>query len=101
MPHYKDGSPAKVGDIVRGKGYNLKDEDGELREIIGTVVQVTPGASSCNVQVLVTELREPPANYQPDEPNAFMPQNAYLLPGQNQYAVHVLEYGQADHFEKV
>lgn len=24
MPHYRDGTLAKVGDVVKGKGYNLK-----------------------------------------------------------------------------
>ena len=38
MPHYKDGSSAAVGDVVKGKGYNLKDEQGELREIVGVIV---------------------------------------------------------------
>lgn len=44
MPHYKDGTPAKPGDIVMGRGYNVK------REIVGVVQHVSPGAT-CNLQV--------------------------------------------------
>jgi hypothetical protein len=32
MPHYADGTEAKIGDVVKGKGYNTK------HEIIGKVV---------------------------------------------------------------
>ena len=35
MPYYKDGTPAAVGDCVKGKPYNLD------HEIIGTLVQIT------------------------------------------------------------
>jgi hypothetical protein len=44
MPHYRDGTPANVGDIVRGRGYNIK------HEIIGKVIAISE-ASSCNLQV--------------------------------------------------
>lgn len=44
MPHYKNGITAKVGDIVKGIGYNIK------HEIIGRVIALTVG-NSCNVQV--------------------------------------------------
>lgn len=101
MPHYKDGTPAELGDVVRGKGYNLKDKDGELREIVGTIIDVLPGVSSCNVRLLVTELHELPADYVVGKPHPFVPTNAYLLPGQSKYGQLVLEYGQADHFEKI
>jgi hypothetical protein len=43
--HYKDGTEAKIGDIVKGRGYNVQ------REIVGTVVGLTPGSASCNIQV--------------------------------------------------
>lgn len=51
MPHYKDGTEAKIGDVVKGKGYNVKDKDGNLKEIYGIVVGVTPSAVSCNIKV--------------------------------------------------
>jgi hypothetical protein len=44
MPHYADGTEAKVGDIVRGTGYNVK------HEIIGKVVNVRSG-ESCTLSV--------------------------------------------------
>jgi hypothetical protein len=44
MPHYADGTEAKVGDLVRGHGHNVK------HEIIGRVVNVRPG-ESCTLSV--------------------------------------------------
>ncbi len=44
MPHYKDGTEAKIGDLVKGTGYNVK------HEIIGKVVNVRPG-ESCTLSV--------------------------------------------------
>lgn len=45
MPHYKDGTPAEVGDFVKGKPYNTD------HEIVGTLVQITEGTESCNCMV--------------------------------------------------
>lgn len=50
MPHYKDGTRAIVGDIVKGKPYNTD------REVIGTVVQITEGAESCNCVVAFLQI---------------------------------------------
>ncbi len=49
MPHYKDGTEAKVGDQVIGKLFNT---DG-IRA--GTIISITPGSESCNAQVQFTE----------------------------------------------
>jgi hypothetical protein len=49
MPHYKDGTPAEVGDFVKGKPYNTG------HEIVGTVVQITEGTDSCNCIVAFAE----------------------------------------------
>lgn len=86
MPHYKDGTLAKVGDIVKGKGYNVKDENGELAEITGVVINVNEGATVCNVTLLI------PGN----SIGTFTASNEYgaLISGK-------IEYGQTDHFEKV
>ena len=43
--HYANGRAAKVGDLVRGKGYNAK------YEIIGILVAAQPANSACNCQV--------------------------------------------------
>jgi hypothetical protein len=42
--HYKDGTPAKIGDLVRGIGYNVK------HEIQGIVVGLKQ-ADSCNITI--------------------------------------------------
>lgn len=44
--HYKDGTEAQIGDIARGKGYNL------LYPVQGVVVGLTPGSGSCDIHVL-------------------------------------------------
>ncbi len=43
MPHYRDGTEARVGDIARGRGYNVHDYD-----VQGVVLKVTPG-DACNL----------------------------------------------------
>lgn len=51
MPHYADGTVAKVGDNVTGKFINT---DGVRA---GTIVSITPGSESCNAQIQFTEVR--------------------------------------------
>lgn len=104
MPHYKDGTPATVGDTVRGKGYNLKDpETGELAEITGTLLWVDPSAGQCNVQVAVVTLEELPEA----GPDAAIVALSAAANGGARYvpigklARLKIEYGQADHFQKV
>jgi hypothetical protein len=55
MPHYKDGSPAQVGDLVKGKPYNTP------REVVGEIVSIIPGTESCNCQVAFVERVHPEA----------------------------------------
>jgi hypothetical protein len=45
MPHYKDGTPAQIGDIARGKGYNRP------YAVQGVVTRVVPGVGSCDITV--------------------------------------------------
>ena len=45
MSHYKDGTEARLGDLVRGRGYNLK------HEVQGVVVGLSPGQGSCDIHV--------------------------------------------------
>jgi hypothetical protein len=54
MPHYKDGTPAEVGDFVKGKPYNTD------HEVVGTLVQITEGTESCNCIVAFAEPRITP-----------------------------------------
>lgn len=43
--HYANGRAAKIGDLVRGKGYNLK------HEFTGVLIQANPAGTACNCQV--------------------------------------------------
>lgn len=43
--HYANGRAAKIGDLVRGKGYNLK------HEFTGVLLFANPDAPACNCQV--------------------------------------------------
>lgn len=45
MAHYKDGTPAAIGDVVRGRGYNVP------HGVQGVVTGITPGAGSCDIHV--------------------------------------------------
>jgi hypothetical protein len=81
MPHYKDGTEAKLGDHVIGRGYNVK------HPITGVLVQIRPGPS-CNVSVMHAQPLK--AIGYPDDPST-LGGSAYLG----------LEHGQADAFERV
>lgn len=48
MPHYADGTEAKVGDVVCGTGYNVK------HQISGVVANIVPNSEACNIQVVHT-----------------------------------------------
>jgi hypothetical protein len=109
MPHYKDGTGAKVGDVVKGIGYNVKDENGQLKEIIGTVVGITPGSMSCNIQVAHIVTRQVDADFASWQAMYdFFEQKGVTGCGaeggtDNKWVVAkvCLEYGQCDHFEKI
>lgn len=45
MPHYSDGTIAKLGDTVKGKTYNIP------HEVVGVVVGIIADSESCNVRV--------------------------------------------------
>jgi hypothetical protein len=51
MPHLRNGEPAHLGDVVRGKPYNTKDAAGSQKEVVGTIVSITPDVESCNCTV--------------------------------------------------
>ena len=95
MPHYKDGTEAKLGDLVKGRGYNVD------REIVGKVIQIAK-AESCNLaiahighgsQVLFSDAKLP----QPHAENA----EGHTQIGYHVIVTPVVEYGQADAFEKI
>jgi hypothetical protein len=108
LPHYRDGTPATVGDVVRGRGYNVKDEKGSPAEFTGTVVGITPGSQSCNIQVAHVVTKKLPAGWV--YPDHRMFHQACVIgcgseggkDGTEKVCATVsLEYGQADQFEKV
>jgi len=49
MPHYADGTPAKVGDQVFGQFFNTPG----VRA--GTIISITPGHEQCNAMIQFTE----------------------------------------------
>lgn len=53
MPHYADGTEAKVGDQVTGHLYNTPGV------VAGTIVSITPGVDSCNAMVQYTRVLDP------------------------------------------
>lgn len=48
--HYKDGTEAKVGDVVKGVPYN---QGGKV--VVGTITQLTAGTNACNLQLLFVD----------------------------------------------
>lgn len=48
MPHYADGTEAKVGDQVTGHLFNTPGV------VAGVIISITPGAESCNAMVQFT-----------------------------------------------
>lgn len=53
MPHYADGTPAKHGDaVVSSPSY-----DG-ASEMLGIIISITPGATSCNSQIELLAMRQ-------------------------------------------
>lgn len=98
MPHYADGTQARVGDVVKGKGYSLRDADGNLREIVGSVVGIVPESGSCNIRLLVMEQFTVPFG----EPEQHKSVDYVHTHGQPKQRISpTLEYGQCDHFTKI
>lgn len=64
MPHYPNGEQAYVGDGVVGVGYNEKKiKVGSLANapaaiLVGRITSITPGAASCNCQIVAVEVSE-------------------------------------------
>lgn len=77
MPHYKDGSEAKVGDQVVGKLYNSGPEPKA-----GVIISITPGAESCNAMVQFTEVRALDGAVMPEAPRMALPAGSRQLKGE-------------------
>lgn len=97
--HYSNGRIARVGDVVRGKGYNIK------HEIIGLMTRINTGSESCNCEVACISVNSFVFVYA-------LPNGVYNLPGYStrygydgtnssntSYRVEpTIEYGQCDAF---
>ncbi len=89
--HYANGRAAKAGDVVRGKGYNIK------HEITGILVHATPGASACNCQV-ATVTKNPSLLAVQDGDHLVAALPASHLAGYGHASLATIEYGQLDAF---
>jgi hypothetical protein len=97
--HYANGRAAKAGDLVRGKGYNIK------HEIIGLLVYANPGSSACNCQVATVTKGSPVLHYAYPSPEPSKVQSAEgclffqgMFPPSFKGVEATLEYGQLDAF---
>lgn len=99
MPHYKDGTEAKVGDIVKGTGYNVKDKDGSPRVIHGKVIQVTK-AESCNLAVAHLDEKSP-LLYNHEHPIERDNVTGHTQIGYGVAVIPSVEYGATKDFEKI
>lgn len=93
--HYANGRAAKAGDLVRGKGYNIK------HEIIGLLTYANPGTTTCNCTVATVTKGSPVLHYafpkaDPDASGCLFFQGAQ--PPSFRGVEATLEYGQLDAF---
>lgn len=96
--HYRDGTPARVGDRVRGTGYNVKGPDGKPEPFDGIVVGLTPGSATCNVEVAYLRsygMSSAQGVRYESGPGSYIAPKGTLLVGVG------IEYGQADAFDYV
>lgn len=50
MPHFRDGTPAAIGDKVKGKPYNTP------HEVVGEIIHIIPNSDECNCTVAFAEV---------------------------------------------
>jgi hypothetical protein len=94
-----DGTVRRSGP-GQGQGYNVKDEKGELKELVGVVHQITPGAGTCNMQLLHSMVPIEPCELS-EQIKAGKVWTGSLVVIGNKFYWPQIEYGQCDHFEKV
>jgi hypothetical protein len=76
--HYANGRAAKAGDLVRGKGYNIK------HEIVGLLIFANPAATACNCQVATVTIEATVEYGQLDAFVALDPQTGEVLPAETE-----------------
>lgn len=95
--HYSNGRAARVGDVVRGKGYNIK------HEIVGLLLSANPGSLACNCSVATVSIgSQLKCNGWIKADGAFEFQHSILAdgtlaPGPSE-VIATTEYGQLDAF---
>lgn len=94
MPHYKDGAETRVGDLVRGFGYNVK------HEIIGKVIQLTADCPTCNIVVAYLG-KNSPVFFNHDIEKVRGNVTGHNQLGWGVFVMPNVEYGDAKDFEKV
>lgn len=88
--HYKDGTPAAIGDKVKGKPYNT------IGEVVGEMVSITPGSDSCNCIVAFVEVFD--LDKIPFNMPGMLIQGADMV---KRFAVLRQDYGQCSDFLKI
>ena len=103
--HYKDGTEAKVGDLVKGTVYNTKTADGSPAIIVGVMLGITPGSSACNCRVGVLRSEPLPGLALPPEVFAIRTHEGEALVHKEHDGATLLrmkvDYSQCDHLELV
>lgn len=90
MPHYKDGTEARIGDVIKGRGYNVP------HDVIGVLVDIRAGAT-CNLSVsCVANSSQLVATLHKDTDTGVLRTVMSTM-----RAEPITEYGQADAFELV
>jgi len=88
MPHYKDGTLAKEGDVVKGIPYNTQG-----KVVVGIINNINPGEETCNCMVsFMEELKRAGL------------ENVYTFIDRNggTHYIHIRsDYGEVRAFEKV
>jgi hypothetical protein len=95
MPHDRNGKLVEVGDIVKGRGYNIN------HDIIGPVLGVTE-TESCNLTVGTVALKKlhPAVGQTGRIVQHFIPRSAYMPESRHFYVlVPGEEYGATKDFE--
>lgn len=87
--HYKNGTPAKLGDLVKGVGYNV------AYEIQGIVAHLNPHQEECNITIIHIKAA---GKYTPDAFRVFA--NPYDVDNPV-HIVYGIEYGCTRDFEKI
>lgn len=91
--HYANGRAANIGDVVRGKGYNIK------HEITGLLLSANPAATACNCTIATVSVNSQvkALGWRDNKTGDFAFQNSdgRVFVGE---VVATLEYGQLDAF---